>query len=205
MLVSATILGLLVVDALSALTETIELGGWAPWLSFDDGRLVTALMTALSAGAGVSAIGLGLRSPTGADPLPGRAVWVAFGLGCLILGVIDAVNAGLSARAVDALGLIPLATGSIIAWRLRGRTVAGWLMAAGLLLLVLNPIAGAIEVELFSNPDNYTPGAPGEAYLFAHRAWVRIWWVTRFQELSELAAMGCFLLAMMQTTRPTID
>lgn len=195
-LVGGGILGLLVVDALNYLTETIELGGWARWLSFDDGRLATLLMGALSTGVALASFRLAGRKSVDIDGLPGRAVWATFGLGCLVIGALDVadIEPGIAEEAL--LGLAPLVAGALIARGLRGRGLAFWLMAAGLLLILFSPAIGVVENHLLTDPNNYTPGAPGQPYPFIHRAWVELWWVSRTQELAELGAMACFLLAL---------
>lgn len=194
--VAAVILGLLVVDALNYLTETIELGaGWARWLSFDDGRLATLLMAALSAGVALATFRVGGGKSDNIEVLPRRAVWVAFGLGCLVIGALDVADIELSTGEADLSGVVLLLVGAIITWRLRGRRLAFWLMVAGLVLIVVSPALGIIENDLLTNPDNYIASVPDRPYPFGHSAWVELWWVSRGQELAELGAMACFLLA----------
>lgn len=195
--VVAVVLGLLVVDALNYLTETIELGaGSARWLAFDDGRLATLLMAALSAGVALAALRVAGGKSDNIEVLPRRAVWVAFGLGCLVIGALDVADVELSTGEADLSGAVLLLVGAVIAWRLRVRRLAFWLMVAGLVLIVVSPALGIIENDLLTNPDNYVAVASGQPYPFHHSAWVELWWVSRGQELAELGAMACFLLAL---------
>lgn len=191
--------GLAACDAYFAFTKQPYAPGLAPWVDLTGPRGLSAL-------AGVGLILLaGLITLSGLRRLPrdrldaARAVSILGPAGLLfMLGALDVSRlkpsvAGDMVLLAPAAGVLLFGILRGLHWPLPARLYA----TAGLLLLATNPVTDRLERWLAGNSDYYAFDAARQTYVFDQQAWRALWAVSRAQELSELCALACLLMALL--------